>query len=92
MTKQITLNLPTLFMDNQDGGYTMYVFCDEEERLAHINEDKEENEVLTEEQLSGGDYDEYVRGYLGDTDIKLEVDMTTGKVKLAKYFSIHAGQ
>ena len=83
------LEVGTLMIDNQDGGYTTYVFpsfhdaIDEKRKRvkAHL-EDEDEN-------FSDWDY-EYECGYLGKETIPIKI--VNGVPQLAAKFSIHSGQ
>lgn len=84
------IEVVTRLSDGQDGGYTMYVYNNNEEMLADhpLAEDgpltdKQRNDILNEE-------DPYENGYLGQDVI--EVEIVDGVVKLAKGLSFHAGQ
>lgn len=92
-----TIDVVTRMQDNGDGGYTMYVYNNEEEMLEdhprldeisrkHMSVDAYNN--LRECILNGED--EYELGYIGSDTIEIEV--VDGVAKLAKSFSLHAGQ
>jgi len=94
--KKVTLNVGTLMIDGQDGGYTMYVYDSYEAakkvRDANVKEWLEDNELdVNDEAIEEQASDEYQHGYLGKDTIELLV-MPNGKVKLAKPLSFHAGQ
>lgn len=90
--KYIEVDVVTRLVDNQDGGYTMYVYNNNEEMLAdHYGCEDLEGEELKQKQeeiLSGED--EYENGYLGTDTIALE--KVKGKWVLTKKLSFHGGQ
>lgn len=88
----VSLNVVTRLSDNGDGGYTMYVYNNEEEMLAD-HPDNKWGEVMTPEkrlEILNGD-DEYENGYLDRKTISLIIN-DDGTVKLSKEISFHAGQ
>ncbi len=86
----LTLQVSTLLVDCGDGGHTMYVFNDDDERLAFINErDKETFTLKNVEDCTGG-YGEYENGYPGSDSITINLDK--GIATLAERLSFHAGQ
>lgn len=96
----ITLDVITRLQDNGDGGYTMYVYNNEDELIENhpkccewdskLKKDVpiEVSESLREEILSG--YDEYENGYIGSDTIKIK--MVDGQMVLAEPLRFHAGQ
>lgn len=91
---KLSINVVTRMNDNQDGGYTFYVYNSEEEMLADhpkINGSDlipEEYEKLKEEILSGDD--EYENGYIGSDTIN--VIIKDGVARLDGNLSFHCGQ
>lgn len=94
--KRVVLNVGTLMIDGQDGGYTMYVYPSYDEakkvRDGNVKEWLEDNEEeVTDKAIKEHADDEYQHGYLGKDRIELLV-YPDGKVELAKTLSFHAGQ
>jgi len=91
MKKTYTIDVVTRLQDNGDGGYTMYVYNDNEELL--------DDHPLAEESLLSSDQreailseeDPYENGYIGTDTIEVEVD-DNGVARLAVAMSFHAGQ
>ncbi len=98
----MTISVVTRLQDNGDGGYTMYVYNNEEELLA----DHPSAQVWEERDGKWGKYpkelseqekkdilnedDPYENGYIGyDT---IEIEIVDGAARLAEPLSFHAGQ
>lgn len=80
----------TLIKDDQSGGFTAYAFNSPEERHAHVNENKDEEDHVSQEDIDNGE-DEYENGYVGEDTIEVDVD-EAGNVTLAAPISFHGGQ
>lgn len=89
MSKKIKIPVVTCMYDNQDGGYTMYAYNNEDELIADHRKADEMTPELREEILSGDD--EYENGYVS-TDSILVVLEDDGRIRLAEPLSFHAGQ
>jgi len=91
--KTVRLEVGTLMIDGQDGGYTMYVYPSYEaakaQRDMNVRADSEKD--LTDEEVKSLADDEYQYGYLGEDSILLNVD-SKGNISLAATLSFHAGQ
>lgn len=103
MTKH-TINVVTRLQDNGDGGYTMYVYNNNEELIANHPLASEYKEVrkgkweevpveLSQEQIDDilNEDDPYANGYIGKDTIEIEVD-ENGVARLGKSLNFHAGQ
>jgi carbamoylphosphate synthase large subunit len=88
-TKTITIPVVTRLQDNQDGGYTMYIYNDYDEMIADHPRADEMTDELKEEIINGED--EYENGYMGEDRIEIEVDSNLN-YRLAKPLSFGAGQ
>lgn len=99
MTEYV-IDVVTRLQDNQDGGYTMYVYNDTESMLADhpLAEDWDRKKKcivqkkLTQEQIDmilNGD-DEYQNGYIGSDKIRINVE--DGVAKLVGKLTFHGGQ
>jgi carbamoylphosphate synthase large subunit len=88
-TKTVVIPVVTRLQDNQDGGYTMYVYNDYDEMIADHPRADEMTEELQEEIINGED--EYENGYIGEDSIEIEVSMGL-EFRLAKPLSFGAGQ
>ena len=98
-----TINVVTRLQDCGDGGYTMYVYNNNEELLAdhplaedfrQVNGEWKHVPVeLTEEQKKKilTEDDPYENGYIGKDTIEIEI-CEDGTVKLGKPLSMHVGQ
>ena len=98
-----TINVVTRLQDNGDGGYTMYVYNNNEELLAdhplaedfrNVNGEWKSVKVdLTDEQKENilNEDDPYENGYIGTDTIEIELG-EDGSVKLGKKLSLHVGQ
>jgi hypothetical protein len=89
MSKKYSIDVVTRLNDNGDGGYTMYVYNNEEELLKDHPKSDEMTPELAEEILSGND--EYENGYIGQDTIEIEV-LKDGIARLIKPLIFHAGQ
>lgn len=87
--KTITIPVVTRLQDNQDGGYTMYIYNDYDEMIADHPRADEMTDDLKEEIINGED--EYENGYMGEDSIEIEVDMGLN-YRLAKPLRFGAGQ
>lgn len=92
------IKVVTRLQDNGDGGYTMYVYNNNEEMLTAFNEDRLRwgKDPFTLQQIED---DPYENGYLGSDEIELDVsDLMDESVasqyqfRLKKPLSFHAGQ
>lgn len=93
----------TRLQDNGDGGYTMYVYNNEDELIAdHPNSYEfkkvgdDYQDVLIELTKEQRDYilteqDPYENGYIGKNSIEI-VRINNGLFKLSKPLSFHCGQ
>jgi hypothetical protein len=92
--QDIVIPVVTRLQDNQDGGYTMYVYNNEDEMIADHPEsvDGEMSDELRAAILNGDD--EYENGYVEKDKISIEVtrEGEIVSLKLAKPLSFHAGQ
>ena len=88
------IRVATRLQDNQDGGYTMYVYNDKEELLKNHPmakdgelSDEQREEILNEE-------DPYENGYIESDVIEIEVfgNIPLKPLRLAKPMVFHAGQ
>jgi hypothetical protein len=88
----VKLEIPvvTRLQDNQDGGYTMYVYNNHDEMFKQIEEDSGEKLSQEKKQEILDGTDEYENGYL-DTDT-ITIDIENGTARLSKPISFHAGQ
>ena len=103
MSKTITIPVVTRTQDNGDGGYTNYVYNNNDELIADHPKSKKFMKVgekyqdvpvqLTEKEINEilNEYDPYENGYIGSSTISIEID-DSGVAKLAKSCSFHAGQ
>jgi hypothetical protein len=89
---EITIPVVTRLQDNGDGGYTLYVYNNNEELIADHpkfkNSDIEKSEKLKKQILF--EYDPYTNGYIGTGQINL--NCTDGKYTLNKKLVFSAGQ
>lgn len=101
MAKEFNINVVTRLQDNGDGGYTMWVYNDEDELIAdhpmfeefdsekkkfyHREPTQRERNLILDEE------DPYENGYIGSDTIKVKVKKD-GTVKLAAPLSFHGGQ
>ena len=86
-----TIEVHTLLQDNQDGGYTMYVYPTQDALIEdHYSyddgniTDERRQEILDEN-------DPYEDGYIGNDSFEVAID-DDGKVQLVGSMSFHAGQ
>lgn len=96
----IKINVVTRLQDNGDGGYTMYVYNNNDELIADhpLSEEWDAkkkkivkikiSDEIREEILSGED--EHENGYIGQDVIELKI--VDGKYSLAKPLRFGAGQ
>jgi hypothetical protein len=90
MSKKIKIPVVVRTQDNGDGGYTVYLYNNEDELIKNhpANEEGDITDERREEILS--ENDPYEDGYISHDEIVLkEVD---GKLVLDKGVSFHAGQ
>lgn len=91
----VTIPVVTRLQDDGDGGYTMWVYNNEDELIAdhplirdgEMSEEqyyRTRNEILTE-------YDPYENGYIEKSTIPVRIH-ADGTVTLAKRLCLHAGQ
>ncbi len=98
------INVVTRLQDNGDGGYTMYMYNNNEELLedhpkgqmfdsTRPDGQKFYKRVLTEEEKQDilNEDDPYKNGYIGQETIEIEV-MEDGSVRLAKPMCLGVGQ
>jgi hypothetical protein len=78
----------TIMYDNGNGGYSTYVYNNEDELIADHRRSDEMTPELREEILSGND--EYENGYIGKRKIEVLVDGE--KVTLLAPICFSAGQ
>lgn len=91
-TDPIKLDVIARIQDNQDGGYTILVYNNEDELIAdHPLTEEHEGNLPDEERraILNGD-DEYENGYISHETI--EVEFVNGALRLAKPIHLHAGQ
>ncbi len=83
------LKVVTRLQDNGDGGYTMYVYNNNQEMVDAFNESRKSWGMceLTLEEIED---DPYENGYLGTDEIEIEFD--NGTPFLAKSLRFHVGQ
>lgn len=90
-----TINVVTRTQDNGDGGYTTYVYNNEEELLKDhpVMEDLEpgsdEWEAKAKEILD--EDDPYENGYMGSKSFKVEIN-DDGTARIVGKMSFHGGQ
>jgi carbamoylphosphate synthase large subunit len=87
--KIISIPVVIRLQDNQDGGYTMYIYNNYEEMIAGHPRADEMTDELQEEIINGED--EYENGYIGEDRIEIECSMGL-EYRLAKPLSFGAGQ
>jgi len=89
MSTFYSISVVTRLQDNQDGGYTLYAYNNEDELIAdHPKADKMtaklRKQILEED-------DPYENGYIGSDSI--DVDLSEdGTIRLTNPLSFHAGQ
>ena len=103
--KIVELKVVTRLQDNGDGGYTMYVYNNEDELIANhpLGSNFEKNEETGEwgyvaieisDELRNeilNENDPYENGYIGSDTIKVKIN-SDGTMCLAAPMSFHAGQ
>jgi predicted DNA-binding WGR domain protein len=100
---ELTINVVTRLQDNGDGGYTMYVYNNEDELIADHPKSEDFRQgpdgkwdyvkvKLTKEQRDEilNEEDAYENGYIGSDTIKVKI--VNGVATLAEPMSFHAGQ
>jgi len=97
---EYTIHAVTRLQDNGDGGYTMYVYNNEDELISdHPNSKrwnsethKDETIELTEEERKKilSEDDPYENGYIGLENITIKVE--NGVASIVGHLSFHAGQ
>lgn len=95
-----TISVVTRLQDCGDGGWTMYIYNNEEELLKdHPLSSKWDTKLkrdveveLTEQEKKDilNEDDPYRNGYIGHDSI--EIELVDGKARLAKELSLHVGQ
>lgn len=93
---KISIPVVTRLQDNQDGGYTMYVYNNMDEMLEdHPAADEFEDNPDRKQEIIN-ENDPYGDGYIGEDTIEIEIDGVNKDqdiiIKLAKPLSFHAGQ
>jgi hypothetical protein len=103
MSRTITIPVVTRTQDNGDGGYTTYVYNNNDELIkdhpkstksVFIGNSRQYVDVhLTQKEIDDilNEDDPYKNGYIGKSTISIEID-ENGVAKLAKSCSFHAGQ
>jgi hypothetical protein len=96
-----TINVVTRLQDNGDGGYTLYLYNNNDELIAdHPSSQKWDSETrsyknikLSESQINDilNEDDPYENGYIGEDSIEIEVD-ENGRATIKSGTSFHAGQ
>lgn len=88
------LSIPVVIrtQDNGDGGFTIYVYNNDEEMFA--DHPMVEGGELTKEEKNNilNEEDPYENGYIGRDTIEIELDVNTGVAKLEAPISFQAGQ
>lgn len=89
--KILSIPVVTRLQDCGDGGYTMYVYNNEEELIA--DHPLAEDGPLTSDQIRDilNEDDPYENGYIGNDTINIQID-EHGVAKLANSLSFHVGQ
>ena len=97
---EFTIQAVTRLQDNGDGGYTMYVYNDEEEMLAdhpkarawNSETRRTEPRELTPEERADilDENDPYDNGYIGSENIDIKVE--DGVASIVGRLRFHAGQ
>jgi len=101
MTKKVTLDVVTRLQDNQDGGYAMCVYNNDDELIAdHPRSwewDSEQKKDVPRELTANerkailGEKNPYATGYIGIGTVELEVG-DDGSIRLAKPMHLYVGQ
>ena len=86
------MNVVTRLQDNQDGGYTMYVYNNEDELIEDHFLQGYGDGITPEkrEEILNGD-NEYKNGYIDHDTIEIEV-LDDGNARLLKPLRFSAGQ
>lgn len=83
MSRKVEIEVGTLMIDGQDGGYTMYLYPSYEAAKAAKQKNADENDYDFD--------DDYETGYLEKDTLTLLID-DDGKIALAGKQSFHVGQ
>lgn len=97
MKQTVTIDVVTRLQDNGDGGYTMYIYNNNQELLddhpvlEYLKKEKESEEYKQKVKEILDEYDPYENGYIGSDTIEVEIEKD-GTARLSKPLSFHAGQ